>query len=312
MREHVLWVEKYRPNKIDDCILPEALKKTFKEIINQSTVPNMLLSGGAGIGKTTVAKAIAAELHCDCMVINASESGNIDTLRTTIRNFSSTISLQGGRKILILDEADYLNPQSTQPALRNFMEEFASNTAFVLTCNFKNKILEPLRSRCSVIDFRIENKEKPKLAVQFLKRVKTILETEKIKYTDPVVVALVQKYFPDFRKTLNELQRYSMGGTIDEGILVQLSEIKISELMKYLKSKDFDKVRKWVVNNLDNDPTRIFRAVYDVLAEHISDNTLPIAILKTADYQYKAAFVADHEINLLAYLIELMVEVEFK
>jgi len=314
MRPQVLWVEKYRPTKIEDCILPESIKKTFRDIVASGDLPtNFLFSGGAGVGKTTVARALANELGLDCMVVNASQDGNIDTLRTKIQQFASTVSLVGGRKILILDEADYLNPNSTQPALRGFMEEFARNTSFILTCNFKNRIITPISgSRCSVIEFRIPFADRPKLAGQFMKRVKYILAQEKVEYTEAVVVELIKKFFPDFRRVLNELQRYSVGGKIDEGLLSQISDIALSELIKSLREKNFDKVRKWVAQNVDNDPTRIFRSLYDSLYSELIEASIPPAILILADYQYKAAFVADIEINLVAALIQIMVECEFK
>ena len=311
--EKFLWVEKYRPTTVDECILPSNLKQTFKEFVKQKTLPNMILSGGAGVGKTTVAKAMIDEIGATSMMINGSEESGIDVLRTKIKNFASTSSLEGGRKYLILDESDYLNPQSTQPALRGFMEEFHKNCGFILTCNYENRLIPPLHSRCSVVNFKIPNQEKPKLAMDFFKRVKYILKQENISFDDKVVVELINKYFPDWRRTLNELQRYSTSGKIDAGILVNLSEVNVNELIEGLKNKDLRSVRKWIVNNLDNDHNRIFRTIYDTLLIHLSDDTsIKYAVHTIGEYQYKAAFVADQEINLLACMIVLMSEVKFK
>ena len=311
--EKFLWVEKYRPTTVDECILPSNLKQTFKEFVKQKTLPNMILSGGAGVGKTTVAKAMIDEIGATSMMINGSEESGIDVLRTKIKNFASTSSLEGGRKYLILDEADYLNPQSTQPALRGFMEEFHKNCGFILTCNYENRLIPPLHSRCSVVNFKIPNQEKPKLAMDFFKRVKDILKQENISFEDKVVVELINKYFPDWRRTLNELQRYSTSGKIDAGILVNLSEVNVNELIEGLKNKDLRSIRKWIVNNLDNDHNRIFRTIYDTLLIHLSDDTsIKYAVHTIGEYQYKAAFVADQEINLLACMIVLMSEVKFK
>mgnify|MGYP003319259838 CR=1 FL=1 len=311
--EKFLWVEKYRPTTVDECILPSNLKQTFKEFVKQKTLPNMILSGGAGVGKTTVAKAMIDEIGATSMMINGSEESGIDVLRTKIKNFASTSSLEGGRKYLILDEADYLNPQSTQPALRGFMEEFHKNCGFILTCNYENRLIPPLHSRCSVVNFKIPNQEKPQLAMDFFKRVKDILKQENISFDDKVVVELINKYFPDWRRTLNELQRYSTSGKIDAGILVNLSEVNVNELIEGLKNKDLRSVRKWIVNNLDNDHNRIFRTIYDTLLIHLSDDTsIKYAVHTIGEYQYKAAFVADQEINLLACMIVLMSEVKFK
>ena len=311
--EKFLWVEKYRPTTVDECILPSSLKQTFKEFVKQKTLPNMILSGGAGVGKTTVAKAMIDEIGATSMMINGSEESGIDVLRTKIKNFASTSSLEGGRKYLILDESDYLNPQSTQPALRGFMEEFHKNCGFILTCNYENRLIPPLHSRCSVVNFKIPNKEKPQLAMDFFKRVKDILKQENISFEDKVVVELINKYFPDWRRTLNELQRYSTSGKIDAGILVNLSEVNVNELIEGLKNKDLRSVRKWIVNNLDNDHNRIFRTIYDTLLIHLSDDTsIKYAVHTIGEYQYKAAFVADQEINLLACMIVLMSEVKFK
>ena len=281
-------------------------------MVDKGEIHNLLLSGTAGTGKTTIAKALCDELGCDFMLINCSEDGNIDTLRTKIRNFASTVSLAGGKKVVILDEFDYSNAQSTQPALRGFIEEFAANCRFILTCNFKNRIIEPLHSRCTTIEFSIPAKEKPKLAGQFMDRVKGILQEEQIKYDEKVVAELIMRYFPDFRKVLNELQRYSVSGEIDVGILQVLGEIKTKELVGFMKEKNFNEVRKWVVQNLDNDQTRIFRQIYDNLYGYFQSQSIPQAVLILSDYQYKAAFVADPEINLTACLVHLMMECEFQ
>ena len=311
--EKFLWVEKHRPTKVDDCILPTNLKQTFQEFVKDNKIPNLILSGGAGVGKTTIAKAMIDEIGATSMMINGSEESGIDVLRTKIKNFASTSSLEGGRKYLILDESDYLNPQSTQPALRGFMEEFHKNCGFILTCNYENRLIPPLHSRCSVINFKIPNQEKPQLAMDFFKRVKDILNQENISFDDKVVVELINKYFPDWRRTLNELQRYSTSGKIDAGILVNLSEVNVNELIEGLKNKDLRAVRKWIVNNLDNDHNRIFRTIYDTLLTHLSDDTsIKYAVHTIGEYQYKAAFVADQEINLLACMIVLMSEVKFK
>jgi DNA polymerase III delta prime subunit len=311
MREDFLWVEKYRPKKIADTILPEGLKKTFQEFVDNGELPNLLLAGTQGTGKTTVARALCEEVGADYIIINGSMNGNIDTLRNDIKNFASTVSLNGERKVVILDEADYLNPQSTQPALRGFIEEFSKNCSFILTCNFKNRIIAPLHSRCSVIDFRIENGEKPKLAGQFFKRVKSILADENVSANDKVVAELINRHFPDNRRILNELQRYGASGTIDEGILSASSDASMKELMQQLKEKNFKGVRKWVALNIDNDPVQIFRSLYDSASTYVSQRSTPQLVVTLADYQYKSAFVADQEINLVACLTEIMVECEF-
>ena len=307
-----LWVEKYRPTTIDECILPDSIKTTFNDMVSSGELQNLLLSGGAGCGKTTIAKALCNELDAECIMINCSEDGNIDTLRTKIRNFASTVSMSGEKKVVILDEFDYSNAQSTQPALRGFIEEFSDNCRFILTCNFKNRIIEPLHSRCTNVEFRIPNKEKPKLAMSLLERVKEILKKEEVPYEEPVLAELISKHFPDFRRIINELQRYSVAGTIDIGILSQIGEIQIKSLVDAMKTKNFKDVRKWVVENLDNDQTQIFRNLYDALNEHLEPASIPQAILIIADYQYKAAFVADHEINLTACLTEMMMGCEIK
>jgi len=312
MRTDFLWVEQYRPKTIDDCILPTSLKTLFSSFIKKGELTNLLLSGTPGIGKTTVAKAICEQLNCDWIMINGSEEGGIDVLRNKIKNFASTVSLSGGKKVVILDEADYLNPQSTQPALRGFMEEFSNNCGFILTCNYKNRLIPPLHSRCSTIDFRILNSEKPQLAKEFFVRVQDILNKEKVEFEVKVVAEVLNKYFPDWRRVLNELQRYSASGKIDSGILTNLSEVNINELMVALKEKEFTNVRKWIVHNLDNDPVRIFRRIYDNMYNHVDSSTIPHAVLILAKYQYQAAFVADQEINLLACLTEIMVDVKWK
>ena len=310
--ETFLWVEKYRPTSIDACILPNSLKDSFSEFVKNKHIPNLILSGGPGIGKTTVAKAMVEEIGATWMMVNGSEESGIDVLRTKIKNFASTVSLEGGRKYIILDEADYLNPQSTQPALRGFMEEFHKNCGFILTCNYKNRLIEPLHSRCSVVDFIIAKGDKPKLASDFFNRVKMILSDENVKFDRKVVAELLNKYFPDWRRILNELQRYSASGQIDAGILVNLSEVNINELMEALKRQEFTNVRKWIVNNLDNDPVRIYRRIYDSLYDNIDKSTIPHAVIILAEYSYKSAFVADQEINLLACFTEIMAQVKFK
>ena len=308
----MLWVEKYRPTTIDDAILPSELKTTLQKFVQNGQSPNLLLSGSAGCGKTTVAKAMLEQLGCTYMMINGSEESGIDVLRNKIKNFASTVSLEGGRKYVILDEADYLNPQSTQPALRGFIEEFSKNCGFILTCNFRNRIIEPLHSRCSTVEFRIPAEEKPQLAMDFMKRCEVILDSENVKYNKKVVASLIQKFFPDWRRVLNELQRYSASGEIDAGILVNLSEDSVKELLSFLKNKEFTNVRRWIVNNLDNDPTRIYRRIYDTLYDNLDSRTIPNAVLVLADYSYKSAFVSDQEINLLACMTELMQNCEFK
>ena len=312
MNDVMLWVEKFRPKKISECVLTEDLKKTFQAFVDDGHIPNLLLTGGPGVGKTTVAKAMLEELGATYMMINGSEESGIDVLRNKIKNFASTVSMDGNRKFVILDEADYLNPQSTQPALRGFIEEFHKNCGFILTCNFKNRIIDPLHSRCSVIEFRIPASEKPKLAGEFFTRVQGILDGEGVQYQPKAVAGVVEKYFPDWRRVLNELQRYSISGMIDSGVLVNISETNMKDLNTFLKEKDFKSIRKWVANNLDNDPSRMYRKIYDSLYVDIQPQTVPHLVLATADYSYKSAFVADQEINMLAFMIEIMTQVQFK
>ncbi len=307
-----LWVEKYRPQTISDCILPPSMKATFQKFVDDESVPNLLLTGKAGVGKTTVAKAMLRELDSDYIVINGSLNGNIDTLRNEIQAFASTVSFHSGRKYVILDEADYLNPNSTQPALRNFIEEFSGNCGFIFTCNYPNRIIKELHSRCSVIDFKIPLEERPKLASLFYKRVVNILETEKVKFETKVVGELIKKFFPDWRRVLNELQRYSATGKIDSGILVSFSDESFKILLQAMRAKNFTEVRRWVGENSDIDQTTLFRKFYDYASDFAKPNSIPQLVLILADYQYKAAFVADNEINMAACFTEIMVEIEFK
>lgn len=307
-----LWVEKYRPQTIDECILPDSMKKTFKEFISSGELPNFLFCGGAGVGKTTVAKALCNEIGAEYLFINGSEESGIDILRNKIKNFASSVSLTDAKKVVILDEADYLNANSTQPALRGFIEEFSNNCRFIFTCNFKNRIIEPLHSRCAVVEFKIENSEKPKIAGEFFKRVKNILQTEGIESDLKVVAELISKYFPDYRRVLNELQRYSVSGIIDSGILVNLGDESYVELIKNLKAKNFTEVRKWVGKNSDVESTELFRKLYDKATDYLELGSIPNLVLILADYQYKAAFVADREINTMAALTEIMGQLKFK
>ena len=312
MSEQLLWTEKYRPKTVEDCILPDAIKTTFQEYVKSGNIPNLLLSGSAGVGKTTIAKALCNEVGCDFIIINGSDESGIDVLRNKIKNYASSVSLSGGRKVIIIDEADYLNPNSTQPALRGAIEEFAGNCSFIFTCNQKNRIIEPIHSRCAVIEFKIQNGQKAKMASAFFKRVEWILGEEKITYDREVIAALITKHFPDNRRILNELQRYSASGTIDNGILSNIADINLAELIKTIKDKDFGSMRKWVTQNLDNDPVRIYRKIYDSLYDNLKPNSIPNAVMILAKYQYQAAFVADQEINLVACLTEFMVELELK
>ena len=305
-----LWVEKYRPANIADCVLPDRIKQNFEEIVKQGEIPNMLLCGTAGTGKTTVAKALCNELGVDYILINGSDESGIDVLRTKIRDFASTVSFGGQTKVVILDEADYLNPNSTQPALRAFIEEFSANCRFIFTCNFKNRIIEPLHSRCAVIDFKLNKDEKQLIASKFMGRLKYVLDEENINYSEKVVAELLMKYFPDYRRTLNELQRYSKSGIIDEGILSNIAEVNIKGLVDSLKDKDFKKMRQWVANNADTDPQGLYRKIYDSLMDKVSNPAH--LVLLVADYQYKSAFVADQDINLTACLVDVMANLDIK
>ncbi len=310
MRNDFLWVEKYRPSTINDCVLDNTLKTTFNDIIKGGELPNMMFSGTAGVGKTTVARALCNELDLDYIIINGSEDGNIDTLRGKIKQFASTVSLQGGYKVVILDEADYLNPQSTQPALRGFIEEFSNNCRFILTCNFKNRIIAPLHSRCSVYEFNIGDKQV--MAGQFMARLADILQAEGVKAEAPVIAELIMKYLPDWRRVINECQRYGISGSIDSGILVSLSEGSIKGLMTNLKAKDFKAMRKWVVDNMDIEAAKIFRMVYDNMLDYVEPSYIPQLVITLAEYQYKAAFASDAELNTVACLTEIMAQGQFK
>lgn len=309
-KDDILWCEKYRPRTIEDCILPERLKKPFQEYVKEKTIPNLLLAGSAGVGKTTVAKALCNEVGCDNMMINGSDESGIDTFRTKIKGYASSLSFVGGRKVIIIDEADYLNPNSTQPALRNAIEEFSNNCSFIFTCNFKNRIIEPLHSRCAVIDFTLNKNEKKQMASAFFKRIQMILDKEGVEYDSAVLAEIIKKHFPDFRRVINELQRYSQFGRIDVGILAQVKNFSLNELITFLREKDFSGARKWVAS-CDADASIIFKEIYNNLYENIQKTSIPKAVLILADYQYKAAFVVDHEINLMACLTELMLECEF-
>ena len=314
MRNEFLWVEKYRPKTIEECILPPNIKKTFQDFLNKGEIPNMLLAGPAGCGKTTVAKALCNELGVDFYVINGSDEGRfLDTVRNTAKNFASTVSLSSTakHKVIIIDEADNTT-NDVQLLLRAFIEEFSGNCRFIFTCNFKNKILEPLHSRTTVIEFSIKGKDRQGLAASFFKRIQEILDTEGVEYDNKVLVELINKHFPDWRRVLNECQRYSVSGKIDSGILATFSDVAVNELVKNLKEKNFPEVRKWVVNNLDNDTTVLLRRIYDACYDSLVPNSIPAAVLVLAKYQYQMAFVADQEINLLACLTEIMVECEFQ
>ena len=309
----VLWVEKYRPQIIEDTILPDQMKETFRKFVKDGSVPNLLLTGGPGVGKTTVAKAMLEELGCDYIVKNGSLNVNIDTLRYDISTFASAVSLTGtGRKYVIFDEADYLNAANVQPALRNFIEEYSSNCGFIFTCNFKNHIIAPLRSRLSEVDFTIENTDRPAMAMQFFKRVNAILDNENVAYDKSVVAKVIEKHFPDFRRVLTELQSYAASGRIDEGIFVNLKQDSMDEVFRLLKAKDFTNMRKWVANNSDQDMNEMFRRIYDMASEKIELRSLPGFVVTLADYMYKANFVADLEVNMVAFLTEVMMEAEYK
>ena len=314
MRNEFLWVEKYRPKTIEECILPPNIKKTFQDFLDKGEIPNMLLAGPAGCGKTTVAKALCNQLGADYYVINGSDEGRfLDTVRNTAKNFASTVSLSSTakHKVIIIDEADNTT-NDVQLLLRAFIEEFSGNCRFIFTCNYKNRLVEPLHSRCACIDFSTNSKSKPQLAAKFFQRIQEILATEGVEYDNKVLVELINKHFPDWRRVLNECQRYSAGGKIDSGILAHFSDVKVNDLVKKLKEKDFSEVRKWVVNNLDNDSTVLLRRIYDACYDSMVPNSIPAAVLTLAKYQYQMAFVADQEINMLACLTEIMVECEFK
>ena len=307
-----LFVEKYRPHKIEDCILPERLKSVFQEYVTEGNIPNLMLTGTAGCGKTTVAKAMCEEIGCNFLFINSSDERGIDVLRTKIKGYASTVSLTGGRKVIILDEADYLTPEA-QAGLRGAIEEFSENCSFIFTCNFKARLIDALHSRCSVVDFSLKADEKAKMAAQMFKRLSVILKEEGITYDKDVLGKIVQRYFPDYRRTLNELQRYSTSGNIDAGVLSQVESVrKLDDLINYLKDKDFSSMRKWVVNNSDIDQSRIFRSIYDNLCVYLKPESVPMAVVTLAKYQYQSAFVADQELNLVACLTEIMVECEIK
>jgi DNA polymerase III delta prime subunit len=307
-----LFTEKYRPKTVSECILPERLKKVFQEYVNSKTIPNLMLTGTAGVGKTTVAIAMCEEIGINYLFINSSEERGIDTLRTKIKNYASTVSLVGGRKVIILDEADYITPEA-QAGLRGAIEEFSANCTFIFTCNFKSRLIDALHSRCSVIDFTLVNGERPKMAALFFKRLGEILTTENIQYDKQVLIKIVEKFFPDYRRTLNELQRYAGSGSIDSGMIAQITDVKnLSDLIKNLKEKNFGGMRKWVVVNSDIDPARIFRKIYDGLYEYMKPESIPQAVVIIARYQYQSAFVADQEINLVACLTEIMVDCEVK
>jgi DNA polymerase III delta prime subunit len=308
---NTLWVEKYRPETIDDCVLPVLTKNVFLSIVDNDEIPNLLLTGSPGSGKTTVAKALCNQLGIDWLMINGSDEGRmIDTLRTTVVNYASTVSLSGGKKVIIIDEADYMNKDSVQPALRGVIEEFSKNCRFIFTCNFKNRIIPALHSRCSVVDFAIGKDDKPTIAMEMLTNIKKMLDNESVKYEERVLVDLVLKHFPDFRRVINELQKYSLNGIIDSGILQQFSDENFTELFVALKGKDFSGMRKWVAQNIDNDHVRLFRQIYDNLNGKFQKKSIPPAILIIADYSYKSAFVADQEVNMVACLTEIMMECE--
>ena len=306
-----LWVEKYRPHTIADCILPEEYKNTFQSYVDRKEIPHLLLCGGPGTGKTTVARALCDEIGCDYLMINGSDESGIDTFRMKIKNYASSMSMTGGKKVIIIDEADYLNPNSTQPAMRAAMEEFAHNCTFIMTCNYKSRIIEPLHSRCAVIEFKLRKEDRPKMAASFMKRAAEILTTEKVPFDKAVLVEVVKKHFPDYRRVLNELQRYSVGGTIDVGILKSVADVTINELVSSLRNQDFGAMRKWAADNGAEDSARIFRKIYDSLYDVMDKSTIPNAVIILARYQYQAAFVADQELNLVACLTEMMAECKF-
>ena len=312
-REDFLWVEKYRPKRIDDCVLPSDLYEPFSDFVDHGKVPNLIFAGGPGTGKTTAAKALCEETETDYLMVNGSDEGrNIDTVRTTLNQFCSSVSMTGNRKAIIMDEADYMNPDSVQPALRGFIERFGNNVSFLFTCNYPTRIIDPIHSRCAVFDFVIPLNEKPKIGERYLLLCEDVLRKEEIEFDRKVLIQLIMKHFPDFRRVLNELQRYSTSGRIDTGILTSLEEVNIGELVSSLKGKKFSEMRKWANTNMDTDTARIFRKLYDSLSAHLKPQSVPQAVLIIADYQYKSAFVVDQEINLVACLTEIMVECEFK
>ena len=306
-----LWVEKYRPHTIADCILPEEYKSTFQSYVDRKEIPHLLLCGGPGVGKTTVAKALCDEIGCDYLMINGSDESGIDIFRVKIKNYASSMSLGGGKKVIIIDEADYLNPNSTQPAMRAAMEEFAHNCTFIMTCNYKNRIIEPLHSRCAVIEFKLRKEDKPKMAMAFMKRASEILNVERIPFEKAVLAEVVKKHFPDYRRVLNELQRYSVSGKIDTGILTSIADVSLNDLVTSLKDQNFSALRKWVADFGSDDPAKIYRKIYDSLYDILDKSTIPNAVLILAKYQYQSAFVADQELNLTACLTEMMVECKF-
>ena len=306
-----LWVEKYRPHTITDCILPEEYKNTFQSYVDRKEIPHLLLCGGPGVGKTTVARALCDEIGCDYLMINGSDESGIDTFRVKIKNYASSMSLDGGKKVIIIDEADYLNPNSVMPALRGAMEEFAHNCTFIMTCNYKNRIIEPLHSRCAVIEFKLRKDDKPKMAVAFMKRATEILNNEKIPFDKAVLAEVVKKHFPDYRRVLNELQRYSVSGKIDAGILSSVADVSINELVSALKDQNFGAMRKWVADFGSDESSRIYRKIYDSLYDIMDKSTIPNAVVILAKYQYQDAFVADRELNLVAALTEMMSECQF-
>jgi DNA polymerase III delta prime subunit len=311
-KKDFLWTELYRPKTVDDCVLPQNLKDIFNAFVTEGEVPNLILSGSAGVGKTTIARALLEQMDRDYMFINGSLEGrNIDTLRTLIKDYASSVSFKGGRKYVILDEADYLNAQSTQPALRNFMEEYSSNCGFILTCNFKNRIIDPLQSRCSVIDFKFGNAEKPDLAMQMFKRAIGVLDENNVEYNKKVVAEVVQKNFPDFRRVWNTLQQGAVLGAIDTGVITQ-SDDSISTLVQHLKNKEFTEMRKWVAENSDVDSSMIFRKMYDGAYKFLAPESIPQLVVHIADYQYKSAFAVDQEINLVAFLTHVMLDCEWR
>ena len=311
MNNDILWVERYRPSTIDDLILPESIKNTFRDIIGEGKIPNLILSGSPGTGKTSAAIVLCKSLNCDYIIVNGSNEGRlIETLRNKLTQYCSSVSMSGGRKVVIMDEADYMTPDTVQPAMRGFIEQYSSNCSFIFTCNYKSRIIEPIHSRCAVVDYIITNPKKQ--ADLFMKRCFDILKQENIEYDIPVLAELIMKHFPDFRRDLNELQRYSVSGKIDAGILLNISDASLNALMDALKTKNFKEVRSWVVNNLDNDPQKVYRMIYDKIYEKANPSSIPAIILNIAEYQYKSAFVADQEINLMACLVEIMSNAKFK